>query len=136
MIITLISTEIKMLVFCLFFNFPSRCWCLVWIILYEYYMMTHFRKRGFPRGSDATQSQNLNVQKFCPIVSIPEFNLERFQRKLGFGDGCWRSFVDDNMLLTSLRFCWPIRDFGGLFSLKKSPPISKNHGLNTEVSRH
>ena len=77
-------------------------------------MMTHFRKRGFPRGSDGTLSQNLNVPKFCPIVSIPESNLERFQRKLGFGDGCWRSFVDDNMLLTSLRCCWPIRDFGGL----------------------
>ena len=56
-------------------------------------MMTHFLKGGFPRGSDPTQSQNLNVQKLCPIVSIPESNLERFQRKLEFGDGCWRQFV-------------------------------------------
>ena len=55
-ILTLIRTKIKTLAFRLFSS----------VTMMMFSMMMLFRKRDFPRYSDATQSQNLNVPKLCP----------------------------------------------------------------------
>ena len=138
MIITLISTKIKMLVFRLFFLTFSVTMMLfsmnhtVWI-LYD----DAFPKEGFSKRFWCYTISESECAKILPDCLDSRIQFGKISKKVGIW---WRMMeticIDDNMLLKSLRCCWPIRDLGGLFSLKKSPTISKNHVLKTEVNRH
>ena len=87
----------------------------VWI-LYD----DAFPKEGFSKRFWCYTISESECAKILPDCLDSRIQFGKISKKVGIW---WRMLeticIDYNMLLTSLRCCWPIRDFGGFFFIEK-----------------